>query len=124
LPASVDFLLGLLFDPEDGGDVPPKRQLTSNGIHCVMSRKIERFMTTPVRALNPKTDILFAILVRKKIRLLLRSPCLLCVSVTPFKLLNQLIVWHEYFAFRGHRVVLINSVDSVMTTWQKSKLFT
>jgi hypothetical protein len=37
------FLLGLFFDAEDGGDVPPKRRLTINGLHGVMSQKIELF---------------------------------------------------------------------------------
>jgi hypothetical protein len=34
LPAS---LLGLLFNPEDGGDVPPKRRLTFIRLHGVIS---------------------------------------------------------------------------------------
>jgi hypothetical protein len=42
-------LLGLILDPEDGGDVPPKRRLTFNGMHGVLSQKI----TTAVRASNP-----------------------------------------------------------------------
>jgi hypothetical protein len=37
-------LLGLI-DPKDGGDVPPKRQLPLNGLHCVISQKIELFDT-------------------------------------------------------------------------------
>jgi hypothetical protein len=36
-------LLGLFFDPEDGGDVSPKRKLTFNGLHGVISQKIELF---------------------------------------------------------------------------------
>jgi hypothetical protein len=32
------FLLGLLFGPEDGGDVPPKRRSTFNGLHGVLSQ--------------------------------------------------------------------------------------
>jgi hypothetical protein len=32
--------LDLFFDPEDGGDVPPKRPLTFNGLHGVISHKI------------------------------------------------------------------------------------
>jgi hypothetical protein len=32
------FLLGLFFDPEDGGDVPLKRRLTFNGLHGVISQ--------------------------------------------------------------------------------------
>jgi hypothetical protein len=35
-------LLGL-FDPEDGGDVPPKRWLTFNELHGVISQKTVRF---------------------------------------------------------------------------------
>jgi hypothetical protein len=32
----VDSLFGLFFDPEDGGDVPPKCRLTFNGLHDVI----------------------------------------------------------------------------------------
>jgi hypothetical protein len=35
-------LLGL-FDPEDGGDVPPKHRLTFNGLHGVVPQKIIPF---------------------------------------------------------------------------------
>jgi hypothetical protein len=31
------FLLGLFSDPEYGGDVPPKRRLTVNGLYSVIS---------------------------------------------------------------------------------------
>jgi hypothetical protein len=35
LPANAGFLPGLFFDPEDGGDVPPKTAVrTSNPTHC------------------------------------------------------------------------------------------
>jgi hypothetical protein len=34
------FLLGLFFDPEDEGDVPPKRPLTYSGLHGDISQKI------------------------------------------------------------------------------------
>jgi hypothetical protein len=40
--------LGLLFDPEDGGDVPPKLRLTFNGLHGVVSQKIVLFTCTGV----------------------------------------------------------------------------
>jgi hypothetical protein len=33
--------------------VPPKRRLTFNGLHCVISQKIELFLTTAVRTSNP-----------------------------------------------------------------------
>jgi hypothetical protein len=33
--------LGLFFNAEDGGDVPPKRRLTFIGLHGVISQKIE-----------------------------------------------------------------------------------
>jgi hypothetical protein len=36
----VGFLLGVFFDPEDGGNVPPKCRLTFNGLHGVISEKI------------------------------------------------------------------------------------
>jgi hypothetical protein len=42
-----------LFDPEDGGDVPSKHQLTFNGLHGVISQKIVLFITTAVRTSNP-----------------------------------------------------------------------
>jgi hypothetical protein len=39
------FLPGLFFDPEDGYDMFfPKRRLTFNGLHGVISNKIELFM--------------------------------------------------------------------------------
>jgi hypothetical protein len=38
------FLLGLFFDPEDGGDMfLPKRRLIFNGLHGVISQKIVLF---------------------------------------------------------------------------------
>jgi hypothetical protein len=47
------FLLGLFFDPEDECyHVPLKYQLTSSGLHGVVSQKIEPFITTAVRASN------------------------------------------------------------------------
>jgi hypothetical protein len=33
------WFLDLFFDPEDSGDVPPKRQLTFNGLQGVISQK-------------------------------------------------------------------------------------
>jgi hypothetical protein len=36
--------LDLFFDPEDGGDVPPKRRLTLNGLHGVISQKMILFV--------------------------------------------------------------------------------
>jgi hypothetical protein len=33
--------------------VPPKRLLTFNGLHCVISQKTELFITTGVRTSNP-----------------------------------------------------------------------
>jgi hypothetical protein len=44
----ADFLLGLFFEPKDGGHVPPKRHLTFNGLHGVISQMIEHFITTAV----------------------------------------------------------------------------
>jgi hypothetical protein len=34
-----------LFDPEDGGDAPPKHRLTFNGLHGVISQKLLLFIT-------------------------------------------------------------------------------
>jgi hypothetical protein len=42
-----------MFGSEDGGDVPPKRRLTFNGLHGVISQKIVLFITTAVRTSNP-----------------------------------------------------------------------
>jgi hypothetical protein len=48
------FLLGLFFDPEEGGDMfLPKRLLTFSGLHGVISHEIARFITTAVRTSNP-----------------------------------------------------------------------
>jgi hypothetical protein len=47
------FLLSLFFDPEDGGDVLPKRRSTFNGRHGVLSQKMVLFITTAVRTSNP-----------------------------------------------------------------------
>jgi hypothetical protein len=45
LPSSGSFyFLVLLFDPEDGSDVPPKRRLTFIGLHGVISQKIALFI--------------------------------------------------------------------------------
>jgi hypothetical protein len=44
----VGFLLGLFFDPEGGGDIPPKRRLTFNVLHDVISQNIDLFVTTAV----------------------------------------------------------------------------
>jgi hypothetical protein len=49
----ISFLLGLFFDAEERGDVPPKRRLTFNRIQVVIPKKIELFITTTVRTSNP-----------------------------------------------------------------------
>jgi hypothetical protein len=54
--------LGLLFDPEDGGDVPPKRRLTFNGLQGVISQKTVFFITTGVRTSNPTLRQMFGLL--------------------------------------------------------------
>jgi hypothetical protein len=50
--AHAGFLHSLFLNPEDGGDVPPKCLLTFNGLHGVISQKIELFITTAVRTSN------------------------------------------------------------------------
>jgi hypothetical protein len=42
----VQLLIGLLFDPEDGGDISP---LTFSRIHGVLLQKIDLFVTTVLR---------------------------------------------------------------------------
>jgi hypothetical protein len=53
-------LLGLFFDLEDG-DVPPKRQLTFNGLHGVISQNIVLFVNTAVRTSDPTTVSFFMV---------------------------------------------------------------
>jgi hypothetical protein len=49
-----EFLLGLFFDPEDGGDMFPQNvYLTFNGLHGIVSQKRELFITTAVRTSDP-----------------------------------------------------------------------
>jgi hypothetical protein len=42
------FLLGLLFDLEDGGDATPKCRLTFTGLHGVISYQTEPFNTQDI----------------------------------------------------------------------------
>jgi hypothetical protein len=46
------FLLGLFFDPEDGGDMFLPNVGCFNGLHGVISQKIVLFITTAVRTSN------------------------------------------------------------------------
>jgi hypothetical protein len=41
--------------------IPPKRQLTVNGLHGVISQKIVLFITTAVRTSNPTLDAVFSV---------------------------------------------------------------
>jgi hypothetical protein len=50
---AIYFMLGLVFDNEDGGDVSPKRRLTFTGIHDAISQLTELFIITPVRTSIP-----------------------------------------------------------------------
>jgi hypothetical protein len=43
------FLLGLFFDPEYGGDVSLKLRLTFNGLHGLISQKIEIFISISIK---------------------------------------------------------------------------
>jgi hypothetical protein len=49
------FLLGsVFFDPEDGGDIFLRNvSWVFNGLHCVVSGKIEIFITTSVKTSSP-----------------------------------------------------------------------
>jgi hypothetical protein len=47
-------MVGLLFGPEDVGDIfPPKRRLPFTGLHGVISQKAGLFIVTAVRTSNP-----------------------------------------------------------------------
>jgi hypothetical protein len=48
----ANFLIGLFFDPEYGGEMFLRR-LTFNGLYGVMSQKTELFIITAVRISNP-----------------------------------------------------------------------
>jgi hypothetical protein len=50
-------LVSCFFDPEDGGNIfLPKRTLTVNGLHRVISQNTELFMTMVVRTANPQVS--------------------------------------------------------------------
>jgi hypothetical protein len=51
--SQVNFLLGLFFNYEDGGDVPPKPRQTLSRLNDVISQKIILFITTAVNISNP-----------------------------------------------------------------------
>jgi hypothetical protein len=55
----TSFSVGVFFYPEDGGDVSPKRRLTFNGLHDVISQKIIVFITTALRTSNRNNEVLF-----------------------------------------------------------------
>jgi hypothetical protein len=52
-------LLGLFVEPEDEGDVSPKRGWTFNGLHGVVSKETVLFITTGVKNSNPTKTICF-----------------------------------------------------------------
>jgi hypothetical protein len=53
----VRFLLGLIFGPEDGGDMLLTNvgRLSTDYTHGVISQKIELFMSTAVRTSSPES---------------------------------------------------------------------
>jgi hypothetical protein len=57
--ASAGILLGSLFHHDDGGDVPPKRWVTFNGLEGVIFHKLEFFKTIAVRTLTPARNSMF-----------------------------------------------------------------
>jgi hypothetical protein len=60
------FFLGLFFDPEDGGDAPPRRRSTFNTLHGVISQKIVLFITTAARTSYPKNAYSLTVIWRIK----------------------------------------------------------
>jgi hypothetical protein len=55
----ANFLFGLYFDPEDGGDIfAPKHLLISNGLHGVVTKRIKIFITIAVITPYLTDDIL------------------------------------------------------------------
>jgi hypothetical protein len=44
MSTDAGILLSLFFDPEDGGNVPPKRQLTLNGLQGVINQPSRWFL--------------------------------------------------------------------------------
>jgi hypothetical protein len=71
LPASCWFLAWLTLQPwRCRRHVPPKRRLTCNGLHGVISQNIETFIITAVRAPNPANCFLICLLL-----------CVLCLLV-------------------------------------------
>jgi hypothetical protein len=46
------FLLGLSYDPQYLGNVPPKRRLTFNGVHGIISQRTILSITTTVKTSN------------------------------------------------------------------------
>jgi hypothetical protein len=55
----ADILLGLFFDPEDGGNVHLNHQLTFNAIHGFISQKTALLITSAVKTLNPTNYVDF-----------------------------------------------------------------
>jgi hypothetical protein len=41
--------------------IPPKRRLTFNGLHCIISQKIGLFINTAVRTSNPELNLLWIV---------------------------------------------------------------
>jgi hypothetical protein len=44
--ADDSILLGLLFNPKYGGEITPKRHLTSTGLHVIISQKMEFWLVS------------------------------------------------------------------------------
>jgi hypothetical protein len=67
------FLLSLFFDPEGGGDVPPKGRLTLNGLHGVISQKRVGYPSQVRVTLRPKGSRSVSLGVEPHLGLMTRS---------------------------------------------------
>jgi hypothetical protein len=92
------FLLCSFFDPEDVGNVFPKRRLILNGLHYIIPQNVELFATTAVRTSNPtckehENRSFYIILGYSYISLFFFSICVFCIfpGISPIQIRFELI---------------------------------